>query len=166
MTKVKTMSFPPLVVAFALSAGCGSREEPAMAVASEAPASGAVAAATAAPEGRRVRVKELGVPEVAALVQAGTAVILDANGPSTRASQGIVPGARCLSSSSQYDVERELPGDKNQPLVFYCGSSECTASDTAAERAIAAGYTDVAVMRPGIAGWKAAGHPTEAPPPT
>jgi rhodanese-related sulfurtransferase len=160
--KTKTKTLLGIAGALVLAAGCGSREETPAATSAEAPA----AATAAAGEGQGTRIKELGVPEVAALVQAGTAAIFDANGPSTRASQGIVPGARCLSSSSQYDVETELPGDKSKMLIFYCGSSECTASDTAAERAIAAGYTDVAVMRPGIAGWKAAGQPTEAAPST
>jgi rhodanese-related sulfurtransferase len=109
-------------------------------------------------------VKDLEIPAVAQLVSAHTGTVLDVNGPSTRATYGIVPGAKLLTSSSQYDVATELPADKASPLVFYCANSECGASHSAAERAVAAGYQDVGVMRAGIAGWKEAGQATEAAP--
>src|SRR5579863_6855985 len=43
--------------------------------------------------------------------------IFDANHPSTRENFGIIPGAHLLSSSSNYDVAKELPADKNTKLV-------------------------------------------------
>jgi hypothetical protein len=46
--------------------------------------------------------------------------IYDANGPGTRAKEGIIPGARLLASISDYDVAKELPADKSATLVFYC----------------------------------------------
>src|SRR5262249_6567296 len=49
--------------------------------------------------------------------------IYDANHPSTRERFGIIPGAHLLSSSSNYDVAKELPADKNARLVFYCTDS-------------------------------------------
>jgi len=49
--------------------------------------------------------------------------IFDANHPSTRENFGIIPGAHLLSSSSNYDVAKELPADKNAKLVFYCADT-------------------------------------------
>jgi rhodanese-related sulfurtransferase len=89
--------------------------------------------------------------------------IFDANGKSTRESKGIIPTAVLLPSSSSYDLSL-LPKDKATPTVFYCSNERCTASHTAAKRAIEAGYSDVAVLSAGIAGWVGAGKPTEKPP--
>ena len=142
--RAHTLSFVLLLA----TAGCASKG----ARASEAPAAAAVA------------VKELDVPAVAALVATNSAVVLDANGSSTRAQFGIVPGARLLTSSSRFDVATELPANKGSTLVFYCANSECGASHSAAERAVAAGYSDVNVMPAGIAGWKQAGQATATAP--
>lgn len=49
--------------------------------------------------------------------------IYDANHPSTRERFGVIPGAHLLTSSGNYDVASELPGDKNARLVFYCTDS-------------------------------------------
>jgi hypothetical protein len=49
--------------------------------------------------------------------------IYDANPPSVRATEGIVPGARLLSSSSDFDVAKELPPAKDAKLVFYCANT-------------------------------------------
>jgi len=49
--------------------------------------------------------------------------IFDANHASTRENFGIIPGAHLLSSSSHYDVAKELPADKNAKLVFYCADT-------------------------------------------
>lgn len=154
-----------LLLSLALVAvGCGSSEPAAPAAPAEPAAAPAPVAAPAAPAAPSVAIKDLEVPAVAALVSAHTGTVLDVNGPTTRATYGIVPGAKLLTSSSQYDVAAELPGDKAAPLVFYCANSECGASHSAAERAVAAGYQDVGVMRAGIAGWKEAGQATEAAP--
>lgn len=91
-------------------------------------------------------------------------VVYDVNVESVREHAGIIPGARLLSSSSRYDVAKELPADKTTPLVFYCANTMCTASHQAAERALRAGYTDVSVMVDGIFGWKKAGRPRAAVP--
>lgn len=87
---------------------------------------------------------------------------VDANGKSTRDSQGVIPGAVLLTSSTQYDV-KELPADKANTLVFYCASESCGASKQAAVKAMEAGYTDVAVLPAGIAGWKKSGQTTAKP---
>lgn len=87
---------------------------------------------------------------------------VDANGKSTRDSQGVIPGAILLTSSTGYDV-KELPTDKANKLVFYCANENCGASKQAAMKAVEAGYTDVAVLPEGIAGWKKAGQTTAKP---
>lgn len=48
--------------------------------------------------------------------------VFDANDAEFRAQNGIIPGAKLLSSFNKYDVARELPADKKTPLVFYCVS--------------------------------------------
>src|SRR5208282_6538414 len=62
-------------------------------------------------------------------------VVYDVNVLSTREHVGIIPGARLLSSGTKYDVAKELPADKNTPLVFYCANTMCMASHLAAEKA-------------------------------
>ncbi len=89
--------------------------------------------------------------------------VFDANGKATRESQGIIPTAVLLPSSSTYDLAL-LPADKATPTVFYCANERCTASHNAAKRALDAGYTDVSVLSAGISGWVKAGKATEKPP--
>jgi hypothetical protein len=45
--------------------------------------------------------------------------IYDANPSSVRENEGIIPGAKLLSSISNYDLGT-LPGAKDSKLVFYC----------------------------------------------
>jgi len=46
--------------------------------------------------------------------------LFDADGPKVRKTEGMIPGARPLSSDSHYDVAEELPSNKKAKLVFYC----------------------------------------------
>jgi rhodanese-related sulfurtransferase len=102
------------------------------------------------------------VEEVSALIAQVDAkvVILDVNREELRAEVGIIPGAKLLSSSTEYDVAKELPAAKDTKLVFYCANIRCTASHRAARRAATAGYADVHVLPDGILGWKSAGKAT------
>ncbi|HVU04840.1 MAG TPA: rhodanese-like domain-containing protein [Polyangiaceae bacterium] len=130
----------------------------------EAPSSAspgkASAAANAAAPTRAVR--EVGVADVARILKDKSGVVVDANGEDTRKEFGVVPGALLLTSHKNFALS-ELPAEKSTELVFYCGGTQCRASDSAAERASGAGYTNVAVMREGIRGWKSAGQPTNMP---
>lgn len=103
--------------------------------------------------------KTLHVADLAALLEAKPSdlALYDVNVDSTRTHAGIIPGAKLLSSSNKYDIAKELPAVKSSKLVFYCANTRCTASHTAAKRAIEAGYSDVNVMVDGIYGWKSAG---------
>ena len=133
-----------------LVAGCKS--EPA---ASKPSTQAAPAAAEAIPE--------VSVTELASALKEKRAVAVDANGAETRQKYGVVPGATLLSDHRSYALT-ELPSDKSQRLVFYCGGTQCRASDAAANRALSAGYANVSVMRDGIRGWVSAGQPTTSLP--
>ena len=109
-----------------------------------------------------VEPKKASVAEVASWTKEKKATPVDANGKATRDSQGVIPGAVLLTSSSQYALT-ELPTDKNSRLVFYCANEKCSASHAAARRALENGYTDVAVLPAGISGWKQAGQVTSKP---
>lgn len=137
---------------------------PAAAAAAAAPAPAAPAAAVA-----KEPFKLVGVDDVANKLEAQkkdkkvAIAIFDANGKETRMSQGIIPTAVLLPSASEYDLA-VLPKDKATPVVFYCANERCTASHTAAKRAAQSGYSDVAVLSPGIAGWVKAGKAVEKQP--
>jgi len=107
--------------------------------------------------------KVIHVPDLVAELQSGHPTVLDANGEKTRNADGIIPGAKLLSSCGSYDVAKELPASKDSELVFYCANTKCMASHSAAGRAVEAGYTNVAVLADGIQGWKAAGQKTAKP---
>ncbi len=111
-----------------------------------------------APAGEQ-HLAELSVPAVAAALKDKKVIAVDANGAETRQKYGIVPGALLLSDHRSYALT-ELPSDKSSALVFYCGGTQCRASDAAATRAASAGYASVSVMRDGIRGWVDAGQPT------
>lgn len=96
---------------------------------------------------------------VAQLSKDKASKVFDANGPDFRVKNGAIPGAVLLTSSSSYDL-KELPTQKDAALVFYCANTMCSASEAAAKRASAAGYTNVAVLPEGLMGWKAAGQKT------
>jgi len=119
----------------------------------------------AAPAGaaEEKKIAEVTVGEVERLVKDRSATILDANDSDTRKEYGVVPGAVLLASHQDYPLT-VLPAAKTDKLVFYCGGTQCRASDKAALRAASAGYSDVSVMRAGIRGWKEAGQATSPAP--
>src|SRR5450432_4211891 len=135
----------------ALAVGCHSASS------SSSPGAPAPASETKTP------VPELTVSDVAQLVKDKSATVFDANDADTRHEYGVVPGAVLLASHKNYPLT-VLPATKTDKLVFYCGGTQCRASDAAAARAATAGYSDVSVMRAGIRGWKDAGLATASAP--
>ncbi|MEI9953011.1 MAG: rhodanese-like domain-containing protein [Pseudomonadota bacterium] len=109
------------------------------------------------------KIAEVTVSDVERFVKDKSATILDANDADTRKEYGVVPGAVLLASQKEYPLS-VLPAAKTDKLVFYCGGTQCRASDNAAARAASAGYSDVSVMRAGIRGWKDAGQTTSPAP--
>jgi len=125
--------------------------------------SSAVSSATEQGSGaEEKKIPEVSVGDVERFVKDKSATILDANDGDTRKEYGVVPGA-VLLSGKEYPLST-LPASKTDKLVFYCGGTQCRASDKAAARAASAGYSDVNVMRAGIRGWKDAGQTTSASP--
>lgn len=118
-------------------------------------------AAASAP-GEDKKIAEVTVSDVEQFVKTKSATVLDANDADTRKEYGVVPGA-VLLTSKEYPLA-VLPATKTDKLVFYCGGTQCRASDKAAARAASAGYSDVSVMRAGIRGWKDAGQATSPAP--
>jgi rhodanese-related sulfurtransferase len=111
-----------------------------------------------APEAQVITVDELAAK--------GSAVTpCDSNGEETRNEHGTIPGAVLLSSYAEYEIS-ELPADKSKTLAFFCSSEKCSAAPKAAQKAIAAGYTDVRWLKVGIKGWKGAGQKTQPVPKT
>ncbi|HVE86347.1 MAG TPA: rhodanese-like domain-containing protein [Myxococcales bacterium] len=108
-------------------------------------------------------VQKLSVQQLAQLREQHKATIYDANDTDTRQKIGVIPDAKLLTSAVKYDPAKELPASKSDKVVFYCYNEQCGASHMAAKKATEAGYTDVAVLPAGIAGWKAAGQPTKTP---
>ena len=111
----------------------------------------------------RPSVKTVTVSDVVRLLRAAKkAQLVDANSEETRAKLGVIPGALLLTSATRFDPVRELPEAKDKPLVFYCANAQCKASQVAAERALANGFTDVSVLPAGVVGWKQSGQKTQS----
>jgi len=63
------------------------------------------------------------ISELESLQKAGPPVtVLDANDAEFRGKNGVIAGAKLLSSFDHYDIQKELPADKSAPLVFYCSN--------------------------------------------
>ncbi len=114
--------------------------------------------ALACPDGKteQKEVTKVTVASAAKLHKANKIIMVDANSPKTRVKQGVVPGARLLSSYSKFAAS-ELKASKTDTLVFYCYSEQCGAAPKAAMTAASMGYK-TKVMDAGIMGWKKAGH--------
>ncbi|NTV95958.1 MAG: rhodanese-like domain-containing protein [Thiobacillus sp.] len=80
-----------------------------------------------------------------------TNLVLVDSRPARVFAQGAIPGAISLPDS-QFDAAK-LPADKATPLVFYCGGLKCVLSGKSAEKARAAGYTNVATYPEGYPEW-------------
>lgn len=97
------------------------------------------------------------IEQVEAKLASGTVHVFDNNDRETYEA-GHVPGARWVNYDSVQ--ASDLPADRAAELVFYCANEYCSACHTAADAAIALGYTNVSIMPAGIQGWRAAGKPT------
>jgi hypothetical protein len=64
------------------------------------------------------------VPELEALQKDNRApvTVLDANDVEFRQKNGVIPGAKLLSSFKDYDLKKELPANHDATLVFYCSN--------------------------------------------
>ncbi len=71
-----------------------------------------------------------------------------------------IPGSVNIPLNSPHFEERvnSQIHSKDKPVVVYCASSECDASEKAAERLEQAGFTDVRDYAPGMKGWEESGY--------
>lgn len=82
------------------------------------------ALALAAGSARAEEFKIIRVDDLAKLVDAHASnlYVYDANPPSTREREGIIPGARLLPTLA-FDAAKELPAALDAKLVFYCANT-------------------------------------------
>ena len=102
---------------------------------------------------------DISLIDLKAAITAKKVTLLDVNGPVSYAN-GHIPGAIDYTAHTA-DLATVLPADKASLIVAYCGNEHCGAYARAAEAAAKLGYTNVQHFKPGIAGWKAAGEPTQ-----
>lgn len=102
---------------------------------------------------------DIALPDLKTAIASKKVTLLDVNGPVSYAN-GHIPGAIDFTAHTA-DLATVLPADKSSLIVAYCGNERCGAYARGAEAASKLGYTNVQHFKPGIAGWKAAGEPTE-----
>ena len=102
---------------------------------------------------------DISLADLKSAIAAKKVTLLDVNGPVTYAN-GHIPGAIDYTAHTA-DLAKFLPADKSSLIVAYCGNEHCGSYARAAEAAAKLGYTNVQHFKPGIAGWKAAGEPTQ-----
>lgn len=102
---------------------------------------------------------DISLTDLKADIAAKKVTLLDVNGPVSYAN-GHIPGAIDYTAHTA-DLAKVLPADKSALVVAYCGNEHCGAYARAAEAASKLGYTNIQHFKPGIAGWKSAGEPTE-----
>ena len=83
-------------------------------------------------------------------------VLVDSRPKRKKYDKGHIPGAISIPDSRFAKMTDELPQDKSNTLVFYCGGFKCRLSHKSAKKAIELGYTKVKVYAAGYPAWKAA----------
>jgi rhodanese-related sulfurtransferase len=66
-----------------------------------------------------------------------------------------------MSDKMRADFEKLLGPDKDRPIVFYCGFTDCERSHNGATWATKFGYKNAYRQPGGIKGWLEAGYPVE-----
>ncbi|WNY28831.1 Sulfurtransferase [Methanimicrococcus stummii] len=85
--------------------------------------------------------------------------LIDVRSPQERISDGSIAGSENIDIRGP-DFNQKLNAlDKNKTLVLYCRAGN--RSQTAAQRAVDAGFKDVYMIEGGIAGWESSGLPVE-----
>lgn len=133
------------------------------------PASPPLAPARSSPAVRTIERQPLGaqplsLAEFRAGVDGGKALIIDARDDIFYA-RGHVPRALSLPHrrfDARYtQLKSRLEADLAQPIILYCGNTDCDASQEVQVRLLALGYTNVTVFPMGWTAWKTAGYPEE-----
>ena len=92
----------------------------------------------------------------------GTMVLIDSRPKRKKYDKGHIPGAISIPDSQFTKMTDQLPQDKSQMLVFYCGGFHCRLSHKSAKKAIDLGYANVKVFAAGYPAWKTAYTTSEA----
>jgi rhodanese-related sulfurtransferase len=71
-----------------------------------------------------------------------------------------IPGSISIPASDAVRVAPDLLA-RDQPIVVYCASRNCTASPTLAQKLVDLGYTEVLDFEGGIEEWERAGFPMQ-----
>jgi rhodanese-related sulfurtransferase len=91
-------------------------------------------------------------------------VVVDSRPKRTKYDKGHLPGAISIPDSQFAKMTDQLPDNKEQLMVFYCGGFKCRLSHKSAKKAIALGYTNVKVYSAGYPAWKAMVSASESSP--
>jgi len=83
-------------------------------------------------------------------------VLVDSRPKRKKYDKGHIPGAISIPDSRFAKMTDQLPQDKGNTLVFYCGGFKCRLSHKSAKKAIELGYTKVKVYAAGYPAWKKA----------
>lgn len=111
------------------------------------------------------RITTLSVPEVQAMVEAGTALLVDIRDPRELEREGRVPGAfHATRGMLEFWVDPASPYHKpalatDRTLILFCASAWRSALSAQALQDM--GVEAVAEIDGGFKAWKAAGAPTE-----
>ncbi len=80
------------------------------------------------------------------------ATVVDSR-PGRKYDSGHIPGTVNISNSAFDKMTDQLPADKGQLLVFYCGGLKCALSHKSAFKAEKLGYTNIKVYAAGYPDW-------------
>ena len=74
-----------------------------------------------------------------------------------------IPGSKNVPLTRLEEILPSLNAKKDEPIVVYCASFQCTASKAAAEKLVSLGFTDVSAYEGGLKDWKEGNLPLENP---
>ena len=81
--------------------------------------------------------------------------LVDSRPKRSKFDKGHIPTAISIPDMAFDKMTDQLPEDKNELLVFYCGGLQCRLSHKSAAKAIDMGYTNVKVFAEGYPAWVA-----------
>lgn len=115
------------------------------------------------PADQQTKARILSRDELAASLPAGERLMVIDVLPEEDYNAGHIPGAKnaCVFKVSFVEDVKKLSSDLSRPVVVYGCSSRDLASATAAEKLLAAGYSEVRDYRGGFEEWLGAGNPVE-----
>lgn len=94
---------------------------------------------------------EISHQELTDLIAKKQVFVVDVNGKDSFAKNHVTGAIHY--DSHRADFAAQLPKDKNETVVAYCGGPKCTAWKRAAEEACKLGYTHVRHYKDGLQGW-------------